>query len=217
MKHLRFSVTSVLIAVTLLGLAFGALESDSLFVASLVFTLNLGLLCVAAVGALAARGNRRVFWLGFAVFGWVYSLIAFGWLASATRASPAYVWLGYGYQQDGYRSDRPSLVTNRLLDWYGSLRAPRAVGARVMADWRGAGYWQATIREVKNGRYRVGWDDGSPDEWVGPNQIQSSGRDVDRVGHSVFSPLIGMLGGILCWYLFADRRVQAETSGAVAA
>ena len=214
MKHLRFSVTTVLIAVTLLGLAFGALESDSQLVGSLVFTLNLGLLCVAAVGALAALGNRRVFWLGFAVFGWVYSLIAFGWLASATRAYPAYVWLGSGYQQDGYRNANSTLVTNRLLDLYASLRTPRSVGSRVMADWRGAGYWQATIREVKDGRYRVGWDDGSPEEWLGPNQIQASGRDVDRVGHSVFSPLIGLLGGILCWYMFADRRIVAETSAA---
>ena len=212
MQHIHFSVKTVLIATALLAAGFGALESDSALVSSLVFSLHLGLLCVASVGALVGGGNRRVFWLGFALCGWVYSSIAFGWLSSG-RASPAYVWMGYGYQQDGTRSDRSNLITNRLLDLYATVRTPRSIGSRVTAEWRGAGYWPATIREVKDGLYRVGWDDTSPDEWVAPNQIQSGTRDLDRVGHSIFSPLLGLLGGVVCWYLFADRRQGAAGSG----
>src|SRR5688500_10194300 len=74
MQHIHYSVKTVLIATALLAAGFGALESDSALVASLTFSLHLGLLGVATVGACVARGNRRVFWIGFAVFGWVYSL-----------------------------------------------------------------------------------------------------------------------------------------------
>lgn len=208
MRHIHFSVKTILIATALLAAAFGALESDSALVASLVFTLNLGLLGVATVGAMVSRGNQRVFWLGFATFGWVYSFVAFGWLSSA-RISPNYVWMGNTYQQNGVRTDRSNLATVMLLDLYATVRKSTSVGTRVMAEWRGAGYWAATIREVKDGRYRVAWDDGSPDEWVAPHQIQPGTRDIERVGHSIFSPLIGLLGGVICWYLFADRRIDS--------
>jgi hypothetical protein len=212
MKHVRFSLTTALVGITLLGLAFGALESESQMVGSVVYTANLGLLCLAAVGAAAARGGGRVFWLGFAVFGWVYSAAAFGWLSAGRQFNPyPYMWVGV-YQT---RNEGPDLATTNLLDLYGRLRTPKGVGSRVTAQWSGGGFWPATIDQVDGSRYRVVWDDSSPPEWVGASQIQPQARDLTRVGHSIFSLLIGLAGGVACWYLFADRRIrQAASPGA---
>jgi hypothetical protein len=211
MRHVRFSVATVLIGMALLGLGLGALESNSPLVTSLVFTVHLGLLSVAVVGALMTSGNRRVFWLGFALFGWVYSLAAFGFLFSSQRYnSGAYVWWGYPNQtQPSTKSD---LVTSQLLDWYATTRVRPKVGSEVIALWRGGGYWPATIQQINGNSVLVAWSDGSPAEWVAASQIQSHWRDLERVGHSLFSPLAALIGGIVCWYLFADRKVVAGSS-----
>ncbi len=201
MKPVRFSVKSFLLGVAALAAGLGALESDSDLVTSLVFTLNLGLLCFALVGAMVAAGQVRRFWIGFIVFGGLYSLVAMGVLFP-TQANYSYMWMGYSNQRP---TERPGLVTSRLLDIYASLRAPRSIGDRVSAQWSGGGYFAATIVSYKDGRYEVDWDDASPNEFVSTGQIQPMGRDLERVGHSVFSLLFGFLGGLAAVCCFNPR------------
>jgi hypothetical protein len=207
MRHIHFSVSTVLVGMAALGLGLGALESRAPAMANLVFTVQLALLGVGLVGAIATRGNRRVFWLGFATFSWTYSLVAFGILFPGTAYNSG-IWWSYPVAVD----HRPTeLITSDLLDWYGSLRVRRQVGNRVSAQWSGGGYWPATIRKIHGGQFLVAWDDGSPAEWVGAAQVQPTGRDLQRVGHALFSPLFGLLGGAICWYCFADRRAAQSS------
>lgn len=208
MKSVRFSVKAFLAAIALIAAAFGALESRSTMVASLVFTLNVAALCFAFVGAWVGSGNARKFWTGFVVFGGVYLLTAFGILLPMQSSSP-YMWMGYARADD-----RPELFTTRLLDWYSQLRVRLAVGERVTAQWSGGGYWPATIVAYRDGRYEVDWDDSSPNEWVRPTQMQPVGRDLHRVGHSVFSLLFGLLGGWAAVWAFGHRSTAGETSPA---
>ena len=208
MKHIRFSVAAVLIAVALVGIGLGALESNSALVTSLVFSAHLGWLCVSLVGAFIARGDARAFWAGLASFGWVYSLVAFGFLFPTQRYNTnAYVW--WGYPSMAQPEQKSELFTSTLLDWYATLRVRPKVGSQVIAQWRGGGYWPAQIQQINGSSILVAWTDGSPPEWVTASQIQSHWRDLERVGHSLFSPLAALLGGIVCWYLFADRKVAA--------
>ncbi len=202
MTHIRFSVSAVLVGVAVLALALGALESNSPAVHNLAFTVNLGLLGVAVVGAIVTGAGRRVFWLGFAVFAWSYSLVAFGSLFSSSVYNPS-MWWSYSPQTVERRTD---LITSDLLGWYGFLRQRVEIGTTVSAPWRGGGYWPATINEMRQGEVFVAWQDGSPGEWVSATQVRPTGRHIDRVGHSLFSPLFGLLGGVVCWYCFADRR-----------
>src|SRR5262245_17266576 len=95
----RYSVTTFLSAVAVLAAGFGALESNSSLVTSLVFTINVGLLAFALVGAIAAHGTMRTFWTGFIICGGIYSLVAFGFLfPSHPTNNYGYIWLG-GYPQ----------------------------------------------------------------------------------------------------------------------
>jgi hypothetical protein len=204
MKAVRFSVKSFLLGVAALAAGLGALESNSELVASLVFSLNLLLLCFALVGAIVAAGQTRVFWIGFVVFGGLYSLVAFGFLFPQ---QPTYgnVWFGYaGINQ------RPQLITSRLLDLYGSLRAPRSIGEKVSALWSGGGYYPATITNYKEGLYEVKWDDGSRPEWVSIGQMQPMGRELERVGHSLFALLLGFLGGLIAVCCLSPRSTKEK-------
>jgi hypothetical protein len=206
MKPVRFSVASFLVGVAALAAAFGALESNSELVASLVFSLNLLLLSFALVGAIVAAGSARRFWIGFIAFGGIYSLVAFGFLfPSPYRA--AYVASGYTQA-----NDQPQLLTSRLLELYGAVRAKRSIGDRVSAQWSGGGLWPATIVAYQDGRYQVDWDDSSANEWVSYSQIHPVGRDLNRVGHSVFSLLFGFLGGVAAVCLFGPRDTKPVES-----
>lgn len=198
MKPVRFSVASFLIGVAVLAAAFGALESNSELVASLVFTLNLCVLSFALVGAFVADASARRFWIGFIAFGGIYSLVAFGFLFPSAGRNP-------NVAANSVQNDRPQLLTSRLLDLYGALRASRSIGDRVSAQWSGGGLWPATIVGYKDGLYEVDWDDSSANERVTYAQIHPMGRDLDRVGHSVFSLLFGFLGGVAAVCLFGPR------------
>jgi hypothetical protein len=200
MKRVRFSVRAFLMGIAVLAAALGALESDSALVTSLVFSLNLGLLGFALVGALVAAGQARRFWIGFVVFGGFYSLVAMGIVFPSQPNLYASMWGGYSRS-----NERPQLITSHLLDVYASLRAPRSIGDRVSAQWSGGGFWPATIVSYKDGRYEVDWDDASPNEWVSSGQLQPMARDLERVGHSVFSLLFGFLGGLAAVCCFASR------------
>src|SRR5262249_25141423 len=56
----------------------GALRLASEPVAGILLLLTFGILCLAILGVVYRRGSRRAFWLGFALFGWVYMGLASG-------------------------------------------------------------------------------------------------------------------------------------------
>ena len=64
--------------------------------AGISFLLTCGLLGMVALGALIGRGPSRDIWLGAALFGWGYMILAFGW--------------------HPFHEACPYLVTGRLLD-----------------------------------------------------------------------------------------------------
>lgn len=208
MKPVRFSVRTFLIGVAVLAACFGALESTSKWVTSLVYSVNLAMLCVAIVGALVAYGATRVFWVGFAVFGCFYSLVAMGFAFPSQQNNYYPMWMGYSRT-----TERPQLITSRILDVYAMLRAPRSIGDKVSAQWSGGGYWPATIVAYKDGLYEVAWEDSSPHEWVSTAQLQPMGRDLERVGHSIFSLLFGFLGGLIAVCCFGPRAEQPAMRG----
>ena len=193
MQGFSFSMRHLLVGVLLVALSLAALQSDSAAVAGLVFTISLALLSLAIVGVASRRGRARVFWLGFAVFGWVYVFTAFG----------------LGGPQGSLRwYNRPELLTSQLLDMYSRLRVPYKykVGAKVVAEWRGGSYFPGTIRQVNAGQFLVAWDDGDTPLWVSSAQIQGNSDTYQKIGHALFCPVIGWIGGLFAMWMFAERE-----------
>jgi hypothetical protein len=72
MHHLRYNIAGALGAILFVAVGFAALrEADELW-DSWLFSLTLVLLLVAVLLAARRTGDRRAFWIGFALFGWGY-------------------------------------------------------------------------------------------------------------------------------------------------
>jgi len=76
MTRLRFSIAQLMALVLYLGFGFAALRHADPLWASATYTLAMLMIATAGVGAFAQKGTARMTWLGFAVFGWAYLLVA---------------------------------------------------------------------------------------------------------------------------------------------
>ena len=80
MNRLRLTIANLMAIVLYAGLAFAALRNPNRFWASATFTLAILAVSAAVVVAVARKGQARLAWLGFAVFGWASLLI---WLSTS--------------------------------------------------------------------------------------------------------------------------------------
>lgn len=80
MNRLRLTIANLMAVVLYVGLGFAALRNADEFWASATFTLAILAVSAAVVGAVARKGQARLTWMGFAVFGWASLLI---WLSTS--------------------------------------------------------------------------------------------------------------------------------------
>ena len=76
LRTIRFPIAGLMGAVLVVALGLAALRNASEIWASVIFLLTCGLLCLAIVGTLCRRDAERAWWLGFALFGWGYLVLA---------------------------------------------------------------------------------------------------------------------------------------------
>jgi hypothetical protein len=72
MKHIRFSIASLLLVVLFVTVGFAALRESNETWNSGVFTLTLAALLISILLAIHRTESRWAFWIGFALFGWIY-------------------------------------------------------------------------------------------------------------------------------------------------
>jgi hypothetical protein len=72
MRRFRFRLRSLAILVLLLGVGLAALRESNKTWDSSVFSSTLAVLLISILLAVHRIEKRRAFWIGFAVFGWVY-------------------------------------------------------------------------------------------------------------------------------------------------
>ncbi len=90
----RFSIAALMGIVVVCAVGIAALRYASELWENILFTLTLGLLAFALLGAIYRRGPRRAFWVGFALIGWGYLLLGFGpWCAEQVRPHLITTWL----------------------------------------------------------------------------------------------------------------------------
>ncbi len=69
MRHIRFSITGMLVIVLFVAVGFAALRESSDLWESGVFSLTLGILVMSILIAIHRTGSKRACWLGFALLG----------------------------------------------------------------------------------------------------------------------------------------------------
>ncbi len=77
MRKIRFPIAGLMIAVLIIALGLAALRNSSESWAGALFLLTCAVLTLAIVGVVCRDGTERGWWLGFALFGWGYLLLAF--------------------------------------------------------------------------------------------------------------------------------------------
>jgi hypothetical protein len=210
MPRFRFSMRNLLLAVFVLGASLAVLQWDSPILASAAFTLFLGLLGLGLTGAFCRRGAARAFWIGFTIFGWIYAEAA---IPVAGSASSPGTWF-LGFVSRPYPSSQPAaspvLLTELLFD-FAAVNSQLKVGAKVMAQWRSGGYYEATISEIKGGEYLATWTDGSQPSWVLRNQIEITSASGRQAAHSIMAIFLALLGGGLAEAFFARANREEES------
>ena len=115
MRRFQFSLRALLGLVLFVAVGCAALVHANELVASAVYSVTLLVLFVAIVRGLFGADSGRVFWLGFAIFGWGYVWVAYGEIQILGLGLPATC----------------ALATTKLLDFV-EARA-RESGARELA------------------------------------------------------------------------------------
>jgi hypothetical protein len=86
MGFARFSLRGLLGAIGILAVGLACLMFASSPWADTSVSITLGALTVALIGVVYRRGDRRAFWVGFALCGWAYMALSSGsWFASDFR------------------------------------------------------------------------------------------------------------------------------------
>ena len=169
--------------------AFAALRYPTPLWANVWYSLTLTALTLAVPAAVYRRGERRAFWVGFAVCGWVYFILALApWLQGEA-----------GFQ----------LVTTTVLD----LMAPRIVQTDYLVRSYIGGFnpqyapAQPTPWQVWN---LPEFPPDNPWHRVGYVTLISPGLYL-RIGHAFFCVLIAFVGGGIVRYLAATGPQSAMT------
>jgi hypothetical protein len=182
MRNLRFNIATLLVIIFVLGVGFAALrESDDLWESGM-FSLTLGVLLVAILLAVHRGKAKRAFWVGFALFGWGYLVLA----EIPSIESRLLTTQGLTYL-DSKVPGRPSNPAKLMLSAIRSATSGTQIqnvafavdGLKVgTASDRVVRVWDATT-----GKLLSGWS-GSTENFV-------------RIGHSLFALMAAWIGGQL--------------------
>lgn len=75
-ERFRFSLSTLLAIIAVSAIAIMAVRTGDWLWARIWFSVVLALHLAAILGAFYRSGSQRAFWIGFALFGWTYLMIA---------------------------------------------------------------------------------------------------------------------------------------------
>lgn len=191
MRRFRFRIGILVILVLVLGVGFAALRESNENWDNSRFTLTLVALVVSIFFAVHRTESRRAFWLGFALFGWIYwrlSLVPS--IESRLLTTKALAFLDsqvpgrsqglFTVRLTGIGSGAPSnQVQNLALTIDGNQLTSSNQGVVGLRD--------ATTGQVLG-------------RWIGTTE------NFIRIGHSLFTLIAAFLGGQVSRHLYAKNR-----------
>jgi hypothetical protein len=179
MKRIRFNIANLLVTILVLVVGFAALRESSDLWDNGVFTLTNGVLLISILLAVHRTEPRRAFWIGFALFGWVYLGLTFvPSIESRLITTKALAYL------DSKVPGRSTVLYHVINTGTGSRTVTHqvtwAVGGIRTAT---AGQGQVRVWDVATGKLLSGRS-GTTENFI-------------RIGRSLFALLVGWLGGQL--------------------
>jgi hypothetical protein len=114
--RMRFSISTLLLVTIPIAASCAALGTGSRWLADTIFNIVTATLVFSILAAIFRTDERRIFWAGFATFGWCYWLMAFGPGFSDDLKSPLVT---------------TQLRSNVLIPYW----QPYAVARRLVKSW----------------------------------------------------------------------------------
>ncbi len=182
MKRFRFSIASLIGFILICGVAFAAFKESNEWWEKGTFTLLVLVFLSAVLLAIHREGARRAFWLGFALFGFVYlSLTLIGPIETRLITSQA---LSYVYSRLPGQSSQNIVLTvtttpSSPVNLQNGTIALSPTGTQFATMKNGSvQLWNATTGK------RLNWWGGTPENFV-------------KIGHTFIALLLAWLGGML--------------------
>ena len=196
MRRFRFNIASLLVIVFILGVGFAALREASALWESGLFTLTLGVLLTSILLAIHRTEKRRAFWMGFAIFGWIYlglTLVpSIEFRLTTTKA------LGFLDSKVPRRSPK---VFTYLLSGIGSRSASKPVKSVVFTPDGNQ------IATTSQGQVRL-WDVTTGEA---PRRVERHNREF-RANRTL---AVRSAGGLVCWTTLSPPLSKFEIGRAI--
>lgn len=190
MPKVHFSISSLLALVVVSAIGFAAIRIASPTWAGWLYSLTLLVMLASILGICFRRGTRRVFWIGFALFGW----------ANLFLANAAWFDLNIGRH----------LLGVRLFSELYPILHPRPLAPAPtpgIAAPAGGGFQQ---RRVSGGGFGVGATAGTGLSGIVVGVTHPYVGDFVIIGKSLEALLWGFVGGWTACYLAWGRERARE-------
>ncbi len=181
MSRFRFNIANLLVIIFILGVGFAALRESSDLWESGIFTLTLGVLLTSILLAIHRHEKRRAFWIGFAVFGWIYLALAL-MPSTESRLLPTKALAFLDSKVPG-RARLDTVINGGIGSGTGNIPVSNVtfpLNKIVVAT--GVQGQELTLAQT-TGKLLDGWN-GTTENFL-------------KIGHSLFALLLGWLGGQL--------------------
>jgi len=176
MGRLHFSIAGMMVLVLAVSVGFASLRFPSEPMAGAVLLLTLGAFALAVLAVVYRRGERRGFWLGFALFGWGYMALTAG------------AWWDRG-------ADRPTLITSLILDHISPYLLPAGyprLGSSFLASLIGRDTKSMAILAKLEEPVSMSFANGTPLEDV-LKYIKSASQGLNDTGIPIYVDPVGLI------------------------
>jgi hypothetical protein len=128
----RVSISGCFGVIGFLAVVLAALKSSSVYWVTAAAWVVLLWLSVSVVGAFFSAGSARVFWTGFAAFGWIYMILIHTSAVSSTLSDQ--IGAGLRLFLDDALAPSPGSLTGNARHTYFSELTRYKLRVRVVAD-----------------------------------------------------------------------------------
>jgi hypothetical protein len=190
MRRFRFSIASLLGVVLFVALAVAALRASTDAWESGVLGLTLLILLTAVLLAVHRTDRKRAYWLGFALFGWVYLIVSL--IPPIGSRLPTTIGLTF----------IDSKIPGRHRTWATTVLTFTSTAGTNPVQTVASSPQGNTLASSSQEVIRV-WDLTTGKLLAGPF---ATTEDFIRIGHSLLALVLAFLGGHLSHHLYDQGR-----------